>query len=504
MFYFGEHILAFACCVGDAEIAKLLLDHGADLWAQDCWGNTILHILILQPNANLSCEMFDFLLSQDPEPDGKPLYEIPNGKGLTPLKLAAAEGNVVMFQHLIQKKRKIQRTYGPVTTMIYDMSEIDSWEDPQSVLQLITSSNKSEAHKILNSSPVKELLQKKWRRTGRPYVWFLGTVHTLYMICVSLSFANRPLKPLTGVKTNPMDITVAVQKTLQESYVTTEDHLRLAGEIVTLLGAVVLLLVEISQVQQFGLKRVLVHIFWSDPFHLLRMSYSIMILVVLMMRLTNTNGEVIPMSLALIFGWCYIMYFARGFQMIGPFTITIQKLFSVILVKVCCIMAVVVIGYSTALYVALQQSDPAALGSFYPFMICTISTYQLFTNILNGPANYSVDLPELYSFLYGSFCVVAFLLLFNLFLGIMGDTQNEMSKIKEEIWKAQITAASITMEQKLPKHWMFASRSEEHDLCGRHYLIVEERKWKPIKQENNDSSEESDDDDDDLPTPAEE
>ncbi|CAI9581591.1 unnamed protein product, partial [Staurois parvus] len=77
---------------------------------------------------------------------------------------------------------------------MYDMSEIDTREG-QSILELIASSKKSQANKILNISPIKELLQKKWQRTGRPYIWILAIIYLTYMICVSLCFANRPIKP---------------------------------------------------------------------------------------------------------------------------------------------------------------------------------------------------------------------------------------------------------------------------------------------------------------------
>ncbi|XP_018409299.1 PREDICTED: transient receptor potential cation channel subfamily V member 6-like [Nanorana parkeri] len=494
LFYFGEHILTFAACVGDTEIVKLLLDNGADLWAQDCWGNTALHVLVLQPNKSLSCQMFDFLLSQDREPHVKLLHEIANRQGLTPLKLSAVEGNVVMFQHLIQRKRQTQWTFGPVTTVLYDMSELDTWEG-QSILELIASSNKSQAHKILNISPMKELLQKKWQKTGRPYIWILAIVYMLYMVCVSLCCANRPIKPREDNVTDPMDITLYVQKTLQEAYVTPADHLRLIGEIISVIGACALLLTEVSLVYKAGARCFISHTLWKDPFHLIRISFSCLILVVLIMRLTNTDGEVVSMSAALVFGWCYVMYFARGFQMVGPFTIMIQKMAASDLLKFCWLMAVVVVGYSTALYIIFQPVNQTALGAFYPYMISLESTYQLFLNILNGPANYDVDVPEMYILLYGSFCVIAFLLMFNLLIAMMGDTQATMAKKKEELWKAQITATTVAMEQRFPKNWCFGSRPNEHDLEERHYLIVEERRWHPFQpHETSDSSEESDED----------
>lgn len=61
------------------------------------------------------------------------------------------------------------------------------------------------------------------------------------------------------------------------------------------------------------------------PLHPPSITYACMVLVTMVMRLMNANGEVVPMSFALVLGWCNVMYFARGFQMLGPFTIMIQK-----------------------------------------------------------------------------------------------------------------------------------------------------------------------------------
>lgn len=79
------------------------------IWSASFLGNTVLHILVLQPNKTFACHMYSLMLSYDRNKDGPGSLElIPNNEGLTPFKLAGVEGNTVVSLNdrvtYIQKK----------------------------------------------------------------------------------------------------------------------------------------------------------------------------------------------------------------------------------------------------------------------------------------------------------------------------------------------------------------------------------------------------------------
>ncbi|XP_048360529.1 transient receptor potential cation channel subfamily V member 6-like [Sphaerodactylus townsendi] len=270
LFYFGEHVLSFAACVGNEEIVRLLIENGADIRAQDSLGNTILHIMVLQPNRTFACQMYNLLLSFDKRVGGlAPLDSIPNNKGLTPFKLAGVEGNSVMFQHLLQKRKHTLWSFGPVTTILYDLTEIDSWGEDQPFLELVVSTKRREARQILDMTPVKELVSLKWNTYGRPYFCFLGLFYILYMICFTMCCSYRPLKERPDNQTDDRDSTILVQKTLEESYVTCDDYLRLVGELITVIGALAILLLEIPDVLRVGVTKYFGQTILGGPFHII-------------------------------------------------------------------------------------------------------------------------------------------------------------------------------------------------------------------------------------------
>ncbi|XP_020853689.1 transient receptor potential cation channel subfamily V member 5 [Phascolarctos cinereus] len=477
LFYFGEHPLSFAACVGNEEIVRLLIEFGADLRAQDYLGNTVLHILTMQPGKNFACQMYNVLLSYDGNGSHlQPLELISNHQGLTPFKLAGVEGNTVMFQHLMQKRKYIQWTCGPLTSTLYDLTDIDSWGEEMSFLELVVSTKKRQVRQILEQTPVKQLVSLKWNRFGRRYFYILGATYVLYMVCFTMCCIYRPLKPRSNNQTSSRDINVRQEKCLQESYVTYEDHVRLVGELVSVIGAVAILLSEIPDIFRIGFTRYFGHTILGGPFHVIIIIYACLVLVTMVMRLTSTSGEVVPMSFALVLGWCNVMYFARGFQMLGPFTIMIQKMFFGDLLRFCWLMAVVILGFASAFYIIFQTENPRQLGHFFSYPMSLFTTFELFLTIIDGPANYDVDLPFMYSVVYFAFAIIAVLLMLNLFIAMMGDTHWRVAHERDELWRAQVVATTVMLERKLPRCLWPRSGicGKEFGLGDRWFLRVED------------------------------
>ncbi|XP_014392346.1 PREDICTED: transient receptor potential cation channel subfamily V member 6 isoform X2 [Myotis brandtii] len=489
--YEGQTALHMAIMNQNVNLVRALLAHGASVSARATgtafrlsphnhiyFGNTVLHILVFQPNKTFACQMYNLLLSYDKRGGHlQSLDLVPNHQGLTPFKLAGVEGNTVMFNHLLQKWKHSQGTFGLTTYTLYDLTEIDSSGDEPSLLELIVTTKKREARQILDQTPVKELVSLKWKRYGRPYFCLLGALYVLYIICFTMCCIYRPLKPRTDNRTQPRDNTLLQQKLLQEAYVTPQDAIRLVGELVTVIGAVFILIVEIPDIFRVGVTQFFGHTILGGPFHVLIITYAFMVLVTMVMRLNNTSGEVVPMSFALVLGWCNVMYFARGFQMLGPFTIMIQKMIFGDLMRFCWLMAVVILGFTSAFYIIFQTENPDELGHFYNYPMALFSTFEMFLTIIDGPANYDVDLPFMYSITYAAFAIIATLLMLNLLIAMMGDTHWRVAHERDELWRAQVVATTVMLERKLPRCLWPRSGifGGDYGLGDRWFLRVEDK-----------------------------
>uniref|UniRef100_A0A8C8BVH7 Transient receptor potential cation channel, subfamily V, member 6 n=1 Tax=Oncorhynchus tshawytscha TaxID=74940 RepID=A0A8C8BVH7_ONCTS len=274
-------------------------------------GNTVLHILVLQPNKTLACLALDLLLAHDVELDQT-----------VPLDMVA-------FQHLVNQRRVVQWNLGPLTSNLYDLTEIDSLvaDDDLSVLELIVGSQRREARRILEVTPVRQLVSLKWNLYGKHYFRLLLLLYLLYIGTFTLCCVYRPLKDAPENYTvSDMDKTIRVQKTLKESYMTYGDNLRLAGIMISVLGALVILLLEIPDMLRVGAKQYFGQTALGGPFHVILIAYAFLVVLLCVFRVSGVQGEAVVMAVCLVLGWSNVMFFARGFQMLGPYVIMIQKI----------------------------------------------------------------------------------------------------------------------------------------------------------------------------------
>ncbi|KAK2833933.1 hypothetical protein Q5P01_017822 [Channa striata] len=454
--YYGEHILSFAACTGNEDIISTLIDAGASTRVQDVRGNTLLHVLVLQPNRVTACQAIDLIMVRDAElNESLSLDMVPNARGLTPFKVAAKKGNTVVFQHLVNKRRVFQCSFGPLTSNLYDLTEIDSWADNKSVLELVVCSKHTEARKILELTPVKQLVRLKWNLYGKHYFRALMLVYMLYIGIFTLCCLFRPLKHIPPDYVKPASIyndqTLYIPKRLNESYVTYDDHLRLGGEIISVVGAVLILLLVIPDMLRVGAKRYFGQTALGGPFHVILIIYAGFVVLLCVFRLCEVHQEMSIMAVCLMLGWCNVMFFARGFEMLGPYVIVIQKMLFGDFLTFMWLLVIVLMGFTTALWMFYMTQDPLALSDYTNYPVMLFTEFEVYTGFLNVPVDETIYMPHIIYVIHVVFTLIGAMLLSNLLTTMMSDTQSRVGEERDDLWRTQVAATILMLERRLPR-----------------------------------------------------
>nr|XP_020466493.1 LOW QUALITY PROTEIN: transient receptor potential cation channel subfamily V member 5-like [Monopterus albus] len=453
LIYFGEHVLSFAACTGNENIISMVINQGASTRVQDYLGNTVLHILVLQPNKITACQTIDLIMAHDTKLDHSvPLDMVPNLRGLTPMKVAAKEGNTVVFQHLVNERHVVHWSLGPLTSNLYDLTEIDSWAGNMSVLELIVRSHHKEVRTLLEVTPVKQLVSLKWNLYAKHYFRLLMIVYLLYILIFTLCCVFRPLKDIPENYTqSDRDKTIRIPKSLKESYVTPQDKVRLAGEIVSLLGAVAILLLEVPDIARFGVKRYFGQTALGGPFHVILITFACSVLLLLVFRVCDVQREGDVMAVCLVFCWCNVMFFSRGFQLIGPHVIMVQKIILEDLGTFMLQLFILTIAFSSGIWIVYMTQDPAAMPTFVNFPIILYTEYEYCLSMLNILWDPTIYTPPMAFVLLVVFSIIAGVLFVNLLIAIMTDTEWDVSQDKDLLWKIQVVSTILMLERKLPR-----------------------------------------------------
>jgi len=152
--------------------------------ARDTFGNTALHMAVLHNRK----ECVDWIMSTD---EGKESLDIYNLDGLSPLTLAAREGNVEMFEYLLHNHMSEDVwTYGKVRMRKTDLTQVETTRPHlsngdqrpgkiRSALEVIVAFEKKE---FLDSELFVNLIRGKWKKFGRRHYLIFTLIPYLVLL----------------------------------------------------------------------------------------------------------------------------------------------------------------------------------------------------------------------------------------------------------------------------------------------------------------------------------
>ncbi|XP_063051115.1 transient receptor potential cation channel subfamily V member 4 isoform X2 [Engraulis encrasicolus] len=495
-FYFGELPLSLAACTNQPDMVHYLTENShkkADLRRQDSRGNTVLHALVhiadnTRDNTRFLTKMYDLLLIKSAKlyPDAN-LEMIANNDGMSPLMMAAKLGKIGVFQHIIRREIKDEEArhlsrkfkdwaYGPVYSSLYDLSSLDTCGEEVSVLEILVYNSRIEnRHEMLAVEPINELLRAKWQKFGAATFYISVISYLFTMVVFTLVAYYRPTHQETGPP---------------YAYVTSADHLRLAGELITLGSGVFFFL---SNIKDLFLKKCpgVNSLFIDGSFQLLYFIYSVLVLVTAALYLSGIEDYVSTMVFALVLGWTNMLYFTRGLKLTGTYSIMIQKILFKDLFRFLLVYVLFMIGYASALVSLLTvcpTSGPECEGPegcpTYPkcrdnetFSNFLLDLFKLTIGIGELEMIQSAQYPVVFLILLVTYIILTFVLLLNMLIALMGETVGQVSKESKKIWKLQWATTILDIERSFPVCLRKSFRVGEMVTVGKNWDGTPDKRW---------------------------
>uniref|UniRef100_A0A670KJ30 Transient receptor potential cation channel subfamily V member 1 n=1 Tax=Podarcis muralis TaxID=64176 RepID=A0A670KJ30_PODMU len=476
-FYFGELPLSLAACTNQLNIVKYLLDnpyHPANIATQDSIGNTVLHALVeiadnTEDNTKFVTKMYNdiLILGARLNPTLK-LEDIANRRGLTPLTLAAKTGKIQVFAYILRREikepecRHLSRkftewAYGPVHSSLYDLSSIDTCEK-NSVLEIIAySSETPNRHEMLLVEPLNQLLQDKWDRFVKHLFYFNFFIYAAHIVILTVAAYYRP------TKNGPYS--------LQPTY------FRVTGEILSVLGGAYFFFrgIKYFKQRQPSLKA----IFTNSYSELLFFIHSVLILGSAILYFSKQELYVILMVFALALGWTNLLYYTRGFQQMGIYSVMLEKMMLRDLCRFIVVYLLFHLGFSTAV-VTLIEDDDELLAQNQTHSTCQSKCRPSYNNFYStclelfkftigmGDLEFtdSYHFRSVFIILLVTYVIVTYILLLNMLIALMGETVNKISQESKSIWKLQRAITILNIENSYWNCIVNSFRSGKQVLVG--------------------------------------
>uniref|UniRef100_A0A8D3EB89 Transient receptor potential cation channel, subfamily V, member 1 n=1 Tax=Scophthalmus maximus TaxID=52904 RepID=A0A8D3EB89_SCOMX len=469
----GELPLSLAACTNQADVVDFLManEHQrADAKLTDSQGNTVLHALVVvadnsEENTDMITSMYDRILKTSARLHPTlNLEDIENLKGLTPLKMAARTGKIGLFSHILKREFQDSDTkhlsrkftewvYGPVHSSLYDLSSVDSYRDGSVLEILIYSCDIPNRHEMLETEPLSQLLDEKWKKFAGQMFFLNFLFYILYLIIfTAVAYNKRGGKPPFPLER------------------TTMGYLYVSGQLLTLLANIYFFFRGMIDMCRKcpNLKTLLI----DGYYEILFLVQGALFLVSAGLYLFGQEEYLGVMVLCLALSWVNLLYFSRGDRNMGIYSVMIQKMILSDILRFLFVYIVFLFGFSAAVVTLLieppvrndtQNAQKTRLfGSVNTgeecikptFTSISFTTLQLFKFTIGmGDMEFSQGYhkyKEVFYVLLLSYIILTYILLLNMLIALMNRTVERITMKSSSIWRLQRAVTILDMEKRLP------------------------------------------------------
>nr|DBA34359.1 TPA: hypothetical protein GDO54_001926 [Pyxicephalus adspersus] len=478
-FYFGETPLALAACTNQPDVVQLLMENSqTNVTIQDSLGNTVLHALVtVAENSEAQnafiIRMYDTILRTC---KNKSLESIENNEGLTPMQLAAKTGKTEILHYILSReiKEKENRVlsrkftdwaYGPVSSCLYDLQDVDTCSHSSLLEIVVYNTNINNRHELLALEPLHTLLQLKWKKFAR-YMFFMSFLLSFtYNVVLTLISYYRPRGEQALY---PLSLTYD------------RGWLQLVGQMFIIVCATYLMIKEgvvIFLVKPSELRYVL-----SDAwFHVLFFIQAVLVILSVFCFLFGVKEYLAFLVLAMALGWANMLYYTRGFQSLGIYSVMIQKVILNDVLKFLFVYILFLFGFGVALASLIENCTDDECSAYKSFSTAIVELFKLTIGLGDLEIQHDSKYPVLFLLLLIAYVILTFVLLLNMLIALMGETVEKISKESEHIWRLQRARTILEFEKNLPM-WL-KGKFQLGESCtvskndNRTCLRINEVKW---------------------------
>ena len=441
------------------QVANVLLKEGTDVLQQDCYGNNIVHSLIMQAFYHPQLEQslvdnFNKLVTLLPFNQVKTLLRSENMYKLRAVEFAAQHGVCRMVVAIMNVPGvhlyRIQR-FGIITYKWYDVTEYETSErGPVSPLVFLTfvdkkTSTSSGYHYLHSQSVFTKWFDAKFR-TNRPFIVFLFLLRLIYittyfvydMDTIPHGNSTDHCEPAFGIRLTP-SARVGI-------------GFYLFSHAAIVIVVTILEMISFYKIQDWSWnynvegKRLLeAHdaFFWSCNF-----CFSSILLAFVVLDYTNIDASLFDIAHVLlpISGMWNILYFVQMLPSIGYFVITVQAIlgdlwnFSVIFI-------IMMIPYMHSFQIIVNTNTNEGCFGAYDTLFQTF--YSLFSIMLNMVelASYNIRNLDVLLVAHVVYTFTVSIMMINFFIALLSHSVSIISKTRRTTLQIRRSTAAFVIQK---------------------------------------------------------